>query len=115
MNAWGDPWGLKEYITFPMESLHPEAQGTYFIQATGYHYTDKVALYKEAGLAESFDSSKWISHYVSYDSNTGMMEMQLASLEAHEQSHIGGVHDFETHYGIKYNTEEAGKVANSYH
>lgn len=52
------PWGLKEHITFPMESLHPEAQGTYFIQATGYHHTDKAALYKEAGLTESFDSSK---------------------------------------------------------
>lgn len=77
--------------------------------------TDKVALYKEAGLTESFDSSKWISHHVSYDSNTGMMEMQLVSLEAHKQSHIGGVHDFETHHGVKYNTEEAGKVAKSYH
>ena len=115
VNAWVDPWGLKEHITFPMESLHPEARGTYFIQATGYHYTDKVALYKEAGLTESFDSSKWISHHVSYDSKTGMMEMQLVSLEAHKQSHIGGVHDFETYHGVKYNTEEAGKVAKSYH
>ena len=44
-----------------------------------------------------------------------MMEMQLVSLEAHKQSHIGGVHDFETHHGVKYNTEEVGKVAKSYH
>ena len=71
--------------------------------------TDKVALYKEAGLTESFDSSKWISHHVSYNSNTGMMEMQLVSLEAHKQSHIGGVHDFETHHGVKYNTERLEK------
>ena len=38
-----------------------------------------------------------------------MMEMQLVSLEAHKQSHIGGVHDFETHHGVKYNTERLEK------
>lgn len=34
---------------------------------------------------------------------------------SHKLSFIGGVHDFETHHGVKYNTEEAGKVAKSYH
>ena len=49
VNAWVDPWGLKEHITFPMESLHPEAQGTYFIKRqviiilTRSHYIRRLA------------------------------------------------------------------------
>ncbi|WP_233268519.1 RHS repeat-associated core domain-containing protein [Cellulophaga sp. L1A9] len=110
-NGWIDPFGLAEHITFPNESLHPKAQGTFTVKATGYHHADKVALYKSAGLKESFDSSKWISHHVSYNPDTGDMRMQLVSLEAHKKSHIGGVNDFENHPKVKYNTDDASKIA----
>ncbi len=112
---FADPFGLAEHITFPTKSLHPNAQGTYTIKATGYHHTDKVALYKAAGLKEGFDSSKWISHHVSYNPDTGEMKMQLVSLEAHKKSHIGGVNDFENKHKVKYNTESASKIAKACH
>ena len=114
-NSWVDVFGLAEHITFSSESLHPNAQGIYTIKATGYHYTDKVALYEAAKLKEGFDSSKWISHHVSYHPKTNDMKMQLASLEAHKKSHIGGVNDFENHHGVKYNTDSASKVAKGCH
>jgi len=114
-NSWIDPFGLTEHIIFPTESLHPNAQGIYTIDATGYHHTDKVSLYKSAELKEGFDSSKWISHHVDYDPNTNKMRMQLVSLEAHKKSHIGGVNDFETHHKVKYNTESASKIAKACH
>jgi hypothetical protein len=110
-NIFTDPFGLAEHITFPTESLHPNAQGIYTIDATGYHHNDKVSLYESAKLKESFDSSKWISHHVDYDPETNKIRMQLVSLEAHKKSHIGGVNDFETHHKVKYNTESASKIA----
>lgn len=117
-NNWLDPLGLAEHITFPSGTLHPQTvkpdnpTGTYKIQATGYHHNDKVALYEAAGLKESFDSSKWISHHVSYDPKTNEMTMQLVDINPHTKTdHIGGVKDFEDHHKTKYNTEQASKKA----
>ena len=121
-NGWIDVFGLAERVTFPVESLHPKTvkpsnpTGTYKIQATGYHHTDKVALYEAAGLKESFDSSKWISHHVSYDSKTNEMAMQLVEINTHTKTdHIGGVKDFESHHRVGYNTEQASKKVKGYH
>ena len=78
-NGWLDIFGFAEHITFPTHSLHPSTvslnnqSGIYIITATGYYHSDKIALYEAAKLKESFDSSQWISHHVSYDPQTNSM------------------------------------------
>jgi hypothetical protein len=117
-----DVWGLAEHVIFSPESLHPSTvtpgnpAGTYTIQATGYYHSDKVALYEAAKLKESFDSSKWISHHVSYDPSTNIMTMQLVEISAHTKTdHEGGVKDFKDHHKVKYDTEKASKAASLCH
>jgi len=119
-NGLIDVLGLASHVTFPSSTLHPSSvtsinpSGTHIIQATGYHHTDKIALYEKAGIKESFDASKWTSHHVSYNPVTNEMVMQLVDTKTHSKTdHIGGVKDFEVHHTVKYNTENASKKAKS--
>ncbi|MEM6807542.1 MAG: RHS repeat-associated core domain-containing protein [Bacteroidota bacterium] len=123
-NKWVDPLGLAKRAgntSFVPDALHPNTVtpdnpgGIYEIEATGTHRGDKMALYKEAGLKESF-SDDYVAHHVSYDPETNTMQMQLVKTDDHAMSHVGGVNDFNEHHGIdKYNTEaskEKAKQAN---
>ncbi|MCC8457799.1 hypothetical protein J8L69_09245 [Photorhabdus aegyptia] len=113
---WIDPLGLnRQPIMFLPEGgdvLHPKTitpnnpEGLFTIKATGSYADDKINLYKAAGLNE-YPSRKWISHHVDYNPKTNEMRMQLVNPKYHSHPHIGGAHEFETHTGLKYGSQDA--------
>ena len=97
--------------SFIGDALHPStlADKTFEITATGNYYDDKKALYKAAGIKESF-SNEWISHHVSYDPSTNKMTMQLVKESDHRRiKHVGGVKEYEDHHQTKYKRNSYSK------
>jgi hypothetical protein len=85
--------GERNIVEIPMQGSRDRD----FVQAT-----------KEAGMKAQPEGYTW-HHLDDFNPETGTTTMQLVKTEAHEAMfpHSGSVSQFEQHFGIKYDTQDA--------
>ncbi len=112
---WVDPLGLSRYpgVDFTGSSelfpVNNSQSNIVKIPMQGSRGRDFTQSFKAAGIARK-DAKGYTWHHVDdFDPNTGYTTMQLVKREAHEATfpHGGSVSQYEKHFGVEYDSQEA--------